>query len=193
MSERLLGERDLVGQHVHRALAGEQFLEPVDLGLRESQPAVERERGIGRDRAIERAALLDEFIPLLLRHLELVPQGVEPDGRVFVERPGGDRRHARTREPECRHRVGHLSGDLSGQEQPREQHADSEREQRAQADQPRGRHELISHALGHLAIDPCDRAVEFGELVTGGHSLADGGGAAGGLLDRLGDGEPRQA
>ena len=193
VGERLLDKRDLVGQHVHRSLAGEQFLEPVDFGLGQRQPAVERERGIGRDRAVERAALLDEFIPLLLRHLELVPQGFESDGRVLVEGPGRDRRHARAREPECRHRVGHRAGDLSRQEQPREQHADAKREQRAQSDQPGGRHELVAHALGHRAVDLGDRTVELRELVAGGDPLADGGGAARGLLDRLGDREPCEA
>ena len=80
MGDSLFGERHLVGEHVHRALTGDEILEPIDFGLRQRQPPVERQRGVGRDRAVQGAALLDEFVALLLGHLELVPQGVEPDG-----------------------------------------------------------------------------------------------------------------
>ena len=38
---RLLGERDAVGKHVHRALAGEEFLEPFDLRLSLGESAIE--------------------------------------------------------------------------------------------------------------------------------------------------------
>ena len=114
-------------------------------------------------------------------------EGLEPDGRVLVERPGRHGGHARTRQAEGGHRVGHRSGHLAGQEQARKQHPGADGEQAAQAQQPWRRHQLAAHAFGHLAVDPGDRPVELGELVAGGDPLPDRPGPGGGLGDRLGD------
>ena len=63
----------------------EELLEPVHFGLCQGEAAVERRGGIDRNLAIERSALGEEFLAVLLRGLELPPECFEPARRIVVE------------------------------------------------------------------------------------------------------------
>ena len=188
--ERLLRHGDLVGEHVHRAFAGGQFLQPLDFRLCQRCPAFERVDSVGGDLLVEQAALGEQIVPLLVHHRALAAGRFEPVRGGAVERPGGHRRQPRAGKAERGQGVGQWTGDRLRQQETREQHARTGDEHRAERDQPAQGDELSLHKMDDFAVDAGDRLVEVCQLGGGGEAVAEEGGPTARLFDGLGDRHP---
>ena len=188
--DRLLRHGDLVGEHVHGAFAGGQFLQPFDFRLRQAGPAFERVDGVGGDLLVEQAALGEQIVPLLMHHRALAAGRFEAVRGGAVERPGGHRRQPRAGKAERGHGIGQWTGDRLRQQEPREQHARAGDEHRAERDQPAQGDELSLHKMDDFAVDAGDRLVEVCQLGGGGEAVAEEGGPTARLFDGLGDRHP---
>ena len=175
---------------MHGAFAGGQFLEPLHLRLCHRGPAFERVDGVGGDLLVEQAALGEQIIPLLVHHRALATGRFEAVRGRAVERPGGHRRQPRAGEAERGQGIGQWTGDRLREQEPREQHARAGDEHRAERDQPAQGNELALHQMDDFTVEAGDRLVEVGQLAGGGEAIAEDGGPAACLFDRLGDRHP---